>query len=328
MIDKVDLRVPGYVDYTPEFSALYQELRNDPKGPFRTSQHYLASADLRKFGHPVILHTHCTRDKKGNHKLELLDTGVMGYSRMGNEISRIFNTPPGQLEIMRVDLAADVVGVPVPWFEKNMGVTFKRWTNGIGVADPDDLQFSKMGKRGVETCNFGKRPNFYRVYDKITELKGQYVKLKQQAKRDHGHLEGFPTFEQFCGYPETGFILTRVERQIGGARIPEELSTFASLRQAADFNPFSRIKFLNAGSPQPSFDDYEFSTLATGMFLRRLVEEQGFHRAKQFVNQHSERNAIRIFKTYRHFLPSDENLFNSEKLLNLYRISVAKQLAA
>ncbi len=86
-----------------------------------------------------------------------------------------------------------------------------------------------------------------------------------------------------------GLILTRVERHIGGSRIPEPLSTFASLRGAAYFDPFSRLIFLNAGNTLPSPDGYEFATYATGMFLHRLVIEQGFHRAKQFVNRHSKK---------------------------------------
>ena len=47
MIDKLDIRVPGPVDYTPEFSELYAELRNDPKGPFHASRYYLGAAPKR-----------------------------------------------------------------------------------------------------------------------------------------------------------------------------------------------------------------------------------------------------------------------------------------
>ena len=328
MIDKVDLRVPAYAPYAREFGALYQDIRNDPKGPFRPSRHYSASADLRKHGYPVVLHTHCTRDKRGNHKLELLDTGVMTYSQMRHEINRIFDTPPGPLQVMRVDLAADVEGVPVEWFEKNLGVTFKRFTSGMGVSDPDELQFSKMGKNGIETLNFGKRPNFFRIYNKIAELKNQYASLKRAARRENGPQSVLPSFKNVFGYPEMGLILTRVERQIGGSRIPEPLSTFASLRGAADFDPFSRLVFLNAGNTLPSPDGYDFATYAMGMFLHRLVIEQGFHRAKQFVNRHSKRNAKRIFKRYRAFLPSTENLLDSQRLLEQFQRSASKQLAA
>jgi hypothetical protein len=77
MIDKVDLRVPGQTPYSPEFQRLYQDLRNDPKGPFRFSQYYLAVADLRPYGYQALLHTHSRLDKEGNHKLELIDTGLL-----------------------------------------------------------------------------------------------------------------------------------------------------------------------------------------------------------------------------------------------------------
>ena len=64
----------------------------------------------------------------------------------------------------------------------------------------------------VETVYFGKRPNCYRIYDKIAEFRYQFARLKP----DEG-LEK-PPFEELYGYPETGVILTRVERQIGGGR--------------------------------------------------------------------------------------------------------------
>lgn len=326
MIDKVDLRVPEYEPYTGKFSALYREIRNDPKGPFRPSQHYLASADLRKYGYPVILHTHCTRNKNGGHKLELLDTGGMTYSQMRDEIQRIFDTPPGPLNVMRVDLAVDVEGIPVSWFEKNIAVKYKRWTAGIGTSDPE-LQRSKMGKGEIETCYWGKRPNVIRAYNKISELKGQHALLKRRFKREHRNLNGFPTFEDSFGYSEAGFLLTRVERQIGG-RIPECLSTFELLRGAAAFDPFSRLVFLDLGNAEPSPDDFDFSTYATGMFVRNLVDEQGIHRAKQFINRHSKRNAKRILRKYRPFLVDEESLLGPEKLLEHYQESVSKQLAA
>src|SRR5258708_3632346 len=107
MIDKVELRVPHSVPYTRDFGHLYRELRNDPKGPFRPSAHYSRVADLRDYGHPVILHTHNVHDKKGNFKLELVETGGMSYRQMGKEAGRIFDTQVGLLEPMRIDLATD-----------------------------------------------------------------------------------------------------------------------------------------------------------------------------------------------------------------------------
>src|SRR5215472_11455564 len=43
---------------------------------------------------------HCTRDKKGNHKVELLDTGAMSYAAMHNEVERIFDLDAARLPVM------------------------------------------------------------------------------------------------------------------------------------------------------------------------------------------------------------------------------------
>src|SRR5215472_3362920 len=92
MIDKVELRIPAQARFTAKFDRLYREIRNEPKlNPFRGSQHYSAVGDLRAFDYQAILHMHCARDKKGNHKVELLDTGAMSYAAMHNEVERIFD---------------------------------------------------------------------------------------------------------------------------------------------------------------------------------------------------------------------------------------------
>lgn len=327
MIDKVDVRVPTDMPYSLDFSALYREIRNDPKGPFRAGRHYLASADLREYGHPVILHTHCFHGKRGDHKLELLNAGTMPYSQMTEEITRIFEVGPEDLRVMRVDFAADVPGVPVTWFEQHVRAQFKRWTADIGKLDTE-IEFATMGKRGVETLYLGRRPNLFRIYNKIAEYRAQFDRQMAALKRNReGEIE-FPTFQELFGYPETGFILTRVERQISSGRVPERIGTFGDLQRAADFNPFEALIFADAGKPEPNPDNYDFSTYAEGMLVRRLVQETGFHRTKQFLNQHSKRNANRILKRVVDFLPSDEVLISPEKLTEIYRESVSKQLAA
>ena len=326
MIDKVDLRVPADAPYSRTFSVLYKEIRNDPKGPFRPGRHYLASADLREYGHPILLHTHCLHGLRGNHKLELFDAGTMTYSQMIEEIMRVFDISTENLALMRVDLAADVPGVPVAWFEQHVRAQFKRWTADIGKLD-SDVQFASMGKRGVETFYLGKRPNVFRIYNKIAEFRTQFSQQMASLKRK-GESEIALPFSELFGYPETGFVLTRVERQIGVGRFLDQIGTFGNLRDAANFHPFEPLVFVDVGKPEPNPDDYDFSTYATGMFVRQLVQERGFHRAKQFLNQYSKRNTNRILKRVADFLPSNDILISSEKLLEIYQGSVSKQLVA
>src|SRR5262245_17949289 len=126
MIDKLDVRVPAATPYSREFSALYAELRNDPKGPFRPSRHYLATADLRPTGYRAILHTHC-KFGRGDHKVELIDTSTRGFNEIVNEVTRVFDVNPSGLELIRVDLAADIPGVPVTWFLSHTRAKFKRF---------------------------------------------------------------------------------------------------------------------------------------------------------------------------------------------------------
>src|SRR5690348_3366763 len=114
MIDKVEVRIPAQARFCRTFERLYCEIGRDPNpklNPFRRSDHYLRVGDLRPFGYAAILHIHCIRDKLGNHKVELLDTGQMTYGGMNTEIERIFACDARRLPLMRIDLAADIRGV-------------------------------------------------------------------------------------------------------------------------------------------------------------------------------------------------------------------------
>ena len=326
MIDKADVRVPHFVPYTPDFSHLYRELRYDPKGPFKPSAHYLAVADLREYGYPVTLHAHNVHDKPGNHKLELIETGGMSYRQMGREISRVFDTPAGPLDLIRVDLAADVEDVPVSWFQQNIRVRYKRWTAGIGTVE-GPIEYSEMGRRGVETFYFGKRPNVIRAYNKVAERQYQYSRMLARAKRNNTVSE-LQTFEQMFGHPPSGRVLTRVERQLAGGRVPKQLGTFSKLRAVADFDPFENLICVGVGKPEPNPDDYEFTEYLTGMQIRFLVERDGIHRFLQLANKHSKRNGSRLVKQYADFLPADGCFISPKGLCERFRESVSKQLAA
>jgi hypothetical protein len=327
MIDKLELRVPHFVPYCSDFSHFYRELRNDPKGPFKPSAHYLAVADLRKHGHPVILHTHNVHDEHGNFKLELIETGGMTYSGMVREIARIFDTDVGRLDTMRVDLAADVPAVPVDWFERNYRGQFKRWTATIGNLE-SPVEFSEMGRRGIETFYLGKRPNVIRIYNKVAERSYQYGRMLARAKKDGVPVSELPTFEGVFGHPAAGFTLTRVERQIAAGRVPDVLSTFSKLHNAPDFDPFSVLVYTGVGKPEPNPHDYDLMEYCAGMHIRGRIEREGIHRVRQFLNEHSKRNASRILKRYAEFLPADGCFISPKGLYERYRNSVALQLAA
>lgn len=325
VIDKVDVRIPAGTQFSTEFARLYPEIRNDPRvNPFRSTRYYDSVGDLRRFGYDAVLHMGCALDKKGNHKLELIDTGRMTYGQMAHEIQRIFDTNPRRLEMMRVDLAADVQDVPVSWFAGHVRARWKRFAADLGkIGEDPEMEYCRMGKQTVETLYFGKRPNCFRIYDKIAEFKHQYAQLTRRAS-DAAEL---PSFADAYGYPASGITLTRVERQIGGSRVPTEIDTFGKLKRAPEFNPFDKLEFLAPGKVEPSIEKYDVEAWLKGKGLRQLIDTEGMHRARAFLNAHSGGHASRYFQTYREFLPADTGI-DARRLFAVYQQSVAKQLAA
>jgi hypothetical protein len=125
----------------------------------------------------------------------------------------------------------------------------------------------------------------YRIYDKAAELKQQYT--EQLRKLPKG--EAKPSFEELYGIPERGYVLTRVERQIGG-KIPEVLATVSALRNLNNFRPFANLKILIGGEVEPNPDDHSFMEYCTGMYLRERAQREGMHPTLKFIFRHSKRN--------------------------------------
>ena len=118
--------MPARTPYSKGFGELYSEVRRGKVDPFKPSGHYLAVGDLRPFGYEAILHAHC-RHGDGNFKLELIDTGKSSLASLVHEIERVFEVDGRQMEISRLDLAADIPDVPVPWFIDHVRAKRKRW---------------------------------------------------------------------------------------------------------------------------------------------------------------------------------------------------------
>jgi hypothetical protein len=183
--------------------------------------------------------------------------------------------------------------------------------------------FMRMGRGDIQTLYLGKRPNCFRIYNKIAELKQQYVALKRQQTEEHP----LPSFGELFGYPSEGFVLTRVERQFGGSRIPLELSTLRALKEnALTFDPFSRLELIAGGRPDPNPDDYELMKFLAGKGLRQVFDEQGMQRTRRFVNQKSRGNAARVFRELKDFLPCSLAGFGIPDLRQRYIESVQRQL--
>lgn len=244
----------------------------------------------------------------------------MSYAAMMNEIERVFAVPARKLEIMRIDLAADVSGITVAWFRDRLRIAYKQFQCEIG------LEYAAMGKREIQTLYYGRRPNCYRVYDKIAERRGEYARLIRNVSTD----AEIPSFDEVYGCPDSS-IVTRVERQIGAGRVPPMLASVRALPSASEFNPFERIQILSGGKADPKPEDYRLTDYLTGRGLRQMISEKGMQGTRSFINKHSKENASRLLQRYSEFIPADDPsqlALTAARLFEIYRECVGRQLAA
>jgi hypothetical protein len=311
LFDKLEVQVPAPTPFSPAIGQVY----GDPK-IFRRSKNYLSVGDLTRIGYPAMVHMHCVWGKGGHHKVELLNTGEMSFSRMRAWIERIFKVDSRKLKVMRVDLTADVRGVPVRWFVNNARVRWKR-----KVCDIGQIECKRFGQYRIETFYLGKRPNVFRIYDKIAEWRVQYARLLRRTS-DAAEL---PTFEEAYGCPDVGITLTRVERQIGGSRVPTQIDTVAKLKCAAAFNPFVNMEFLAGVQAEPRLEEEGIQRFAVGELIRHMVKEDGFQRTRALLNKVSGGHAQRFFKDYADYLPAEAGI-TGKRLFEVYQASVTRQL--
>ena len=325
MIDKLELRLPRATLFQPEVREFMAESRFFANSA-RTmkSGRYEWVTDLRPVGIDGILHFGLKREEhdphEGEHKLELLDTGIKPYSEIVNQIESTIEGPISDLETMRIDLCADMVGVPIEWFYPRLRVKFKRVGHEYST-----LKSQRIGRAGIQTLAAGKRPNIFRTYDKKAEYKEQLRRLKRKRRKDAGEL----TLESVFGISEDA-VITRLEQQIGGNRIPPEINCFGRLSQLPDFNPFKRIEIVNGtGARVPSIQECGFANWVMGTKLRECLDEMGAQQFARWLSANTDGNAARWRKQYAAFLERDSDVrVTIQTVVDTYRESVKKQLAA
>jgi hypothetical protein len=224
------------------------------------------------------------------------------------------------LEVMRIDLCADMVGTPMEWFLNRLRIKHKRIAHEIGI-----LKYQRIGKAGIQTLSGGKRPNIVRVYDKVAEYKDQLKKIQRKRSPDAEEL----TLESEFGVTPDA-VVTRVERQFGGQRIPIVIDSFSRLKCLPEFNPFTNIEIVNGtGAKVPTIQECGLDTWLTGTRLRQLQSEMGMQQFYRWMNAYSNGNTARYLKKYADFLqPDGVNLVTAQTIYETYRESVIKQLAA
>ncbi len=325
MIDKIELRLPRVTLFRPAVREFMADSRHFKKSS-RTmgSGRYEWVTDLRPVGIDALLHYSLKREEndphEGESKLELLDTGTKGYSDLLAQVEKTIEGPPEDLDIMRIDLCADMHGVPVDWFLGRLRVKFKRIAHEMGIP-----KYQRIGKAGIQTVSAGKRPNIVRVYDKVAESKDQLRRLQRKRSWEADEL----TLEREFGISEDA-VITRVERQFGGQRIPRAIDCFGRLSRLPEFNPFTNIEICNGtGARVPTIRECGLDTWLTGTALHRLQVEMGVQQFRRWLSANSRGNAARYRKRYADFLqPDGDNLLTTETIFQTYRESVMRQLAA
>jgi hypothetical protein len=325
MIDKIELRLPRVTPFRPAVREFMAESRHF-KNSSRTmgSGRYEWVTNLGPVGIDGLLHYSLKREEndphEGESKLELLDTGTKGYSDLVAQVEATVESPVDDLDIMRIDLCADMHGVPVEWFLSRLRVRFKRIAHEIGIP-----KYQRIGKAGIQTVSAGQRPNIVRVYDKVAEYKNQLRKLQRKRSREADEL----TLEREFGISESA-VITRVERQFGGQRIPRAIECFGLLSRLPEFNPFTNIEICNGtGARVPTIPECGLDTWLTGTLLHQFQTEMGEQQFRRWLNVNSAGNAARYRKRYADFLqPDGDNLLTTETIFQTYRESVMKQLAA
>lgn len=347
MLDKVDIRIPELAALGPVLTEHVGQLKNDSAPLFRPSRFYQQVSDLReRVGIDAVVHL-SFRYGCPTHKVEIIDAGEKTLSDMAEIVTKLFDVDPWSLSLMRLDLAADIEGVPVPWFKHHAVVNRKRFSSQIEKSTEQELKFVGMGTAEAQSLYVGKRPNLVRIYDKIAEWRMQLSKLERDAKRFNARLKEMaltpderyygartpPNFEDYCkarGYAyREDKILTRIERQIGSNQIPSELRTIADLKHAHEFKPFKDLRILPTGPLK------QIGCPPRGVPVRNWLAYIGFCSLEKFygstqlarsvVLQHGQGNGKRILESIEEAAPQLTPPVTMEQIQESYRRSTLIQ---
>lgn len=228
----------------------------------------------------------------------------MSFRQMEVEAEKVYEWPAGDLELMRVDFAADVPGVAVEWFWMHARARNKRLT--------EIIRGSAVVGTGT-TVHFGHHPDCYRIYNKGAQLIAKYgpTRAEQALRQIVSDVDRIPS----C--PDRQFVLTRVERQLAGRSIPNQLSTFEVLKtNATGFNPFGALVLFHGGKPHPVRCDYKPRHYREGRGLRIAIEEDGL--ASTWKEEQLHADAKRTFERFAPFIPPDPEGFEVPDLFGLH----------
>lgn len=311
-IDSLAIQLPTYTFYHPEFEEKCRQagFRSSPKS------HYYHFADLRGVGVPVTFYRN--QHSSHTHKIELHGVGHMSAIQICGLLKDIVMEDPLEFKVMRVDLAADVPGVPVTWFRTHVSAKYKRHHPVYGRQQIAKIADSSRTYPSFEyeTLSHGKK-NRFQIYDKVEELE-ELVRTGNISDADARLLDL---------YRASARCWTRVERECVG-RVPEQLTTLGKLfSQALNFNPFDSIDILPGDSPLPREEDYSWGHFLTGYAVRKYIEDNGIQKFRTSANRKGG-HAKQYLENFKEFLPENPEGFQPPDLLELYKAGVMRQFGA
>jgi hypothetical protein len=308
-IDSLELRIPKGHEH--KFKMDFTNGRSLLKG--RGSKYYEFVVKPTDLGLRAALHL--KHRYNGNHKLQILNVGTMCWAEILQLVCQLY-TDPHQLEIMRLDLAVDVPDYPVGWFRTHTRVFRKRTSGELG-------EYCRKSDR-CETLYFGRRPNLVRIYDKLAQLGIKYADLRRSNDRIGVLTNGF---DQIYGFPQSGHVLTRVERQFGGGRIPDRIRTLEKLRlNTPEFDPYSQLEFEYLELCDQYIDDLAGEDFLQAHGFMHLVTCHGRQEALRIINKKTFRNGTRMLDRLQRIkaLVSDPQ---SPDLRGIFKDAIVKQLS-
>jgi hypothetical protein len=183
---------PGvpFTDRIRSIKSAVEHVRNPIESaiPFSTNLYYSQVVDLRKL-EDIDAVLHLNAKKTGTHKIQIVEAGKKCSGEIMDTVARIVDEHFNALDVSRVDTCADVIDGPhVRWIAQSVRARSSQWQSqfgSVGLRDDQNhrMQWSEMGRREVGTMYLGKRPNCFRVYDKLAERRQAWTRERRRHER-------------------------------------------------------------------------------------------------------------------------------------------------
>lgn len=322
-IDKLDVRVPHPIPFTAAFKPEYDRLR--AMSVFKPDKGiYWYHANLAPYGFDIHVfeHSRFNRNNPPHSRISIMKTGRRSFSEILREITAVVELDPLDLAVARLDLACDVP-VSTWWLIAHADVPAKQKFTTIGSRHHDHRKPFRIRDAGSGiTLYLGGKPDLYRIYDKAAENRFRY---RQVLKDVHAGLPP-PEFDALYGHKEFDTV-TRVEREMHGTGIPDELRTVRDLRDnVVDFKPFADLVIYGNDQPTPDDSQLTASRLLKGYGARYVAEQRGLSPLRKLLNK-SGGHARDQLKKVAPFLPKSREGFRIPDLNDIYRADVLKQIS-